>query len=154
MTLFELVGVLQIFLFGCASDQQDVRHVADEVLAHDIGRHLLELVAEVLHRDEQVALPDVDSIDAREDRVRAGPRRRGRRRLLRAPGQRRQHQEPEGDPCRSPAAPRRRCMHRGLGDFRRAHGGVLVCEAPPTAEFGGTVAQSDPLCNGRFADGI
>ena len=57
--LLELVAVLDVARLGRLGHQDDVGEVGDQVLAPHIGRHVLQLGAEVVLGHGEIALVDV-----------------------------------------------------------------------------------------------
>ncbi len=151
---------------GRLGNQNDIGHIGDELLTLRLGRSVLQVLADVLCRHGEIALPDVDAVDAR-DRGIGGRRGRGRilllgGSLLRAAGGR------AAEPTAPPRAWRTSSSADGVpraaarGQTRIAaqssrwslNARSLVLERGKATAGGGSgrrVAQSAPVGNGTIA---
>ena len=67
------VGIVaELLLLGGLRDHDDVGEIGDQMLALGFGRRRLHLGAHILLGEREVALLDVDAVDAGDDRVGAG----------------------------------------------------------------------------------
>ena len=70
------VGIVgEVLLVGGLRDHDDIGEVGDQMLALGLGRRRLHIGAHVLFGEREIALLDVDAVDAGDDRVGCGGRR-------------------------------------------------------------------------------
>ena len=101
--------VAEVLLLGRLGDQDDVGEIGDQLLALGLRRHPLHVGAHVLLGEREVALPDIDAVDAGDHRV--GPDAAGvllDADVLRAAGHGRQDEQQRRDGGERDRAPARR----------------------------------------------
>ena len=106
----ELGSVGELLLVGGLRDHDDVGKIGDQVLALGLRRGCLHIGAHVLLREREIALRDIHSVDARNDRVRPGRRRLGGGVFRASRGNRQDEQQSRkgGERDRTPARRRSR----------------------------------------------
>ena len=132
LALLEHGLVAQLVFLGRLRDQNNIGDIGDELLALDFRRRLMRLVAQIVLGDGDVAVPDFDAVDPRDDRIvrigRASGTGSGRGTILRTAGDGRQDEKSERGQrhIRLPARTRRRA-HRWASErcFQGSHGAVL-----------------------------
>ena len=65
----DVVTIADLLLVGGLRQYDDVREISDEVFAFLIGRHLRHAGADLILGQREVALMDIDAVDAGDDRV-------------------------------------------------------------------------------------
>ena len=65
----DVVAIADLLLVGGLRQYDDIRQISDEVFAFLIGRHLRHAGADFILGQREVALVDLDAVDAGDDRV-------------------------------------------------------------------------------------
>ena len=67
--VLDVVAIADLLLVGGLRQDDDVGEISDEVFAFLIGRHLRHAGADLILGEREVALADIDAIDAGDERI-------------------------------------------------------------------------------------
>src|ERR1700733_3750921 len=65
----DVVAIADLLLVGRLRQYDDIREISDQVFAFLLGRHLRHVAADLILGQREVALVDIDAVDAGENRV-------------------------------------------------------------------------------------